>query len=72
MMKRLTVSESVLCQACNRKFDILRFENLLFGVRDDANFCEPCFERHLRTLVTSGMQLGNQKTFYRDNWGMEV
>jgi hypothetical protein len=59
MMHGLTLEETVLCQVCNRKFEVLRFENLIYGFKEDANFCEPCYEKHLKFIVTSGMQLGN-------------
>ena len=72
MMQALTKQESVLCQICNRKFEILRFENLLFGVKEETNICEPCYQKHLQFVVTNGMQLGNHKMFFKDSWGQEV
>ena len=36
LMDYLTKQESVICQSCQRKFDLLRFENLIFGINEDA------------------------------------
>ena len=69
MMKFLTKKETILCLGCGKKFDIMRFENLLFGVKAETNFCVPCYDKTLRTIVSSGMQLGNQKLFFQDSWG---
>jgi hypothetical protein len=51
---------------------VLRFENLLFGVKEEVNFCVPCYDRNLHTLVGSGLQLGQNKMFFNESWSQEI
>jgi hypothetical protein len=44
MMVDLTQSnENAVCICCQTVFNYFKFENLIFGYKEDAPICEPCY-----------------------------
>ena len=41
----------------------MRYENLIFGIKEDANFCVPCYDRYLKFPVQQAIRLGESDYF---------
>lgn len=64
MMSNITKPVMTSCQNCQRQFELVRFENLIFGIREDCEFCVPCYQKNLDFLVKQALRLGENKYFF--------
>ena len=55
------------CSICKQVFNhYFKFENLIYGFKEDKPVCEPCYYKHLEKLINFGRELGQNLYFQSD------
>ena len=49
---------------CRKKFAYYKFENLLFGYKEDSPICVECYYKGIDRLVEFGKELKDRPLFY--------
>ncbi len=56
------------CLACAKKFNYLKYENLVYGIKAESPFCNDCYyNKGLEKLVKAGRTLGENACFFGFN-----
>jgi hypothetical protein len=64
MMEDLTVRKTnIKCIGCNAWYNYLKYENLLYGFKEDSTFCNDCYYKYLEDLVKLGRDLRGNDSF---------